>query len=207
MPRVRHEIVPRVWLDAARALWFDEFHLLVVADLHWGYARSQRARGRLFPEWGDDRIAGRLRDLIEAYQPKTMIWLGDALHTLDGRAAAEAFLAESPVATVVLRGNHDRDWEGVTAESHRAGPYLFHHGDREIEAPPETVEVVGHLHPALTLSDGAGLSLKVPALIQGPSRWIVPAFSPWAAGVDWKGNLGPRDTAWIVSPRRIFAWR
>ena len=207
MSRVRHEIAPRVWLDAAPALWFEEFRLLAVADIHWGYARSQRARGRLFPEWGDDRIGARLRELIAAYRPETMVWLGDALHTLEGRTVAEAFLTAASLPILVLRGNHDRNWTGVTGESHRAGPYLFHHGDRMLPMPVGVTEVIGHLHPALALSDGAGLSLKMPVLVQGPRRWIVPAFSPWAAGVDWKGNLAPDEKAWVVSPRRIFAWR
>jgi len=207
MSRVRHEIAPRVWLDAAPALWFEEFRLLAVADIHWGYARSQRTRGRLFPEWGDDRIEVRLRELIDAYRPETMVWLGDALHTLDGREVAEAFLAGTSLPTIVLRGNHDRDWTGVTGNSHRAGPYLFHHGDRDMPLPEGAIEVIGHLHPALALSDGAGLSLKMPVLVQGPRRWIVPAFSPWASGVDWKGRLTSDDKAWVVSSRRIFPWR
>ena len=207
--RVRQEIVPRVWLDAERALWFEEYGALVVADLHWGYAESQRARGRLFPDWGDEQIAARLDALLAAYAPATMLWLGDALHARPGRPAAEAYLGKIAGQTevIVLRGNHDRDWAAATTLSHRLGPYLFHHGDRPMEAPSDVVEIIGHLHPALSLGDGAGLSLKLPALIQGPRRWILPAFSPWAAGVNWWGNLGEGETGWLVSPKRILRWR
>ena len=89
-PRV--EILPDVWLDARRAVWLSRPRLLVVADLHWGYAASHRAEGNLLPIWGDDEIAARLRALLADYRPAGMLWLGDSLHTLAGRAAAEAFL-------------------------------------------------------------------------------------------------------------------
>ena len=112
-PRV--EILPDVWLDARRAVWLSRPRLLVVADLHWGYAASHRAEGNLLPIWGDDEIAARLRALLADYRPAGMLWLGDSLHTLAGRAAAEAFLQAKEVETIVLSGNHDRRWKHATA--------------------------------------------------------------------------------------------
>jgi metallophosphoesterase superfamily enzyme len=75
-----------------------------------------------------------------------------------------------------------------------------------LDVPADAVEIIGHFHPAITLGDGAGLYLKVAALIQGPRRWILPAFSPWAAGVDWRERLESEETAWIASPKQIFKW-
>ena len=57
----RTEIQPGIWLDARRAVWFAAERLLAVADLHWGYAASHRARGNLLPVWGDDELEARLR--------------------------------------------------------------------------------------------------------------------------------------------------
>jgi metallophosphoesterase superfamily enzyme len=202
----RREILPEVWLDARRALWLDRPRLLVVADLHWGYAASHRAEGNLLPIWGDDDIAARLRTLLADYRPAGMVWLGDSLHTLAGRGAAEAFLHASGVETLVLAGNHDRRWKLAAAVTAERDGFFFHHGDADPGpvVSGSSVEVLGHHHPAATWSDGAGTYLKLPALVASPRRLILPAFSPWAGGTPWNRNLRPEETLWAMGPNRIF---
>ena len=94
---IRAELQPGVWLDARRAVFFEAQRLLVVSDLHWGYAESHRAHGNLLPDWGDREIARNLGTLIADYGPAEMLWLGDSLHTLAGRTEAERFLETAPV--------------------------------------------------------------------------------------------------------------
>ena len=107
-----------------------------------------------------------------------MIWLGDSLHTRDAARFAEDFLASLPpeLEVVVLAGNHDRAWSRANHQEYRLGKCLFHHGDRPREVEPGWVEIIGHIHPALSWSDGAGLRLKVPALVEGSNRLILPRF-------------------------------
>ena len=204
-PRV--EILPDVWLDARRAVWLSRPRLLVVADLHWGYAASHRAEGNLLPIWGDDEIAARLRALLADYRPAGMLWLGDSLHTLAGRAAAEAFLQAKEVETIVLSGNHDRRWKHATAATAERDGFFFHHGDADPGpiVPASTLELLGHHHPAATWSDGAGSYLKLPALVASSRRLILPAFSPWAGGTPWNRQLQPGETLWAIGAKRIFA--
>lgn len=205
-PRVQQEIARGVFLDAELALWFEEHRCLVVADLHWGYALTHRRRGNLFPEWGNEEIAERIEHLIEFYQPREMIWLGDSVHSLDGRNLAQEFIAQNAdrVQFTLVQGNHDRAWTLATTKQITLGCYTLHHGDSEIVLPPDQIEIVGHWHPALSWRDGAGLRLKLPALIQGARRWILPAFSPWARGMDWRNRLQAEEQAWLISPRRIL---
>jgi metallophosphoesterase superfamily enzyme len=204
-PTPRAEIQPDLWLDGRLALWLPAAALLVVADLHWGYAESHRARGNLLPLWGDEEIAARLRGLIADYQPREMLWLGDSLHTVEGRSGAEAFLRTSPVPVTILAGNHDHRWARAGARSEHRGHFWFHHGDTRLAAPPGTLEIVGHHHPALSWSDGAGTRLKLPALVASTRRLILPAFSPWAAGTPWNRRLAADETLWAVASRRIFS--
>jgi metallophosphoesterase superfamily enzyme len=205
---IRAEIQPGVWLDSRRALFIEPLRLLVVSDLHWGYVESHRAQGNLLPLWGDAQIARDLDALLVDYQPSAQLWLGDSLHTLKGRAAAESYLAACPVPVTVVPGNHDARWE------HACGPrwvqrdrFVFHHGDAAAptELPPGTIEIIGHHHPAFAWRDGAGARLKFPAFIRGESRWIMPAFSPWAAGTPWNETLGEIETLWVLAPKRLFA--
>jgi putative SbcD/Mre11-related phosphoesterase len=202
---VNREIRPGLWLDSRLALWFAIERTLVVADLHWGYAASHRARGNLVPWWGDDDIEQRLVALIATYQPAEMIWLGDVVHAAEGAARVETFLRDAPVPITLVAGNHDRRWRGATAKAVTRGDYFFHHGDSAQPVPPRSLEIVGHHHPAVSWSEGAGTHLKLPALVVSSRRIVLPAFSPWAAGTPWRAERNENELLWAVAPTRIFA--
>jgi metallophosphoesterase superfamily enzyme len=156
--------------------------------------------------WGNEEIARRLHRLLERYAPARMIWLGDSLHTPQAADFAEDFLRElGDLEVIVIKGNHDRAWPRADRHEHRLGALFFHHGDRPRERAEGEVEIVGHIHPALSWSDGAGLRIKVPALIHGPHRVILPSFSDWSAGAPWSDRLAEDETLWLVSPRKVWA--
>ena len=202
---VRHEIQPGIWLDSRLALWVAGERLLVVADLHWGYAASHRARGNLLPMWGDDEIRDRLYGLLADYQPTEMIWLGDIVHAAEGSAGAEAFLRTASLPLTVLAGNHDRRWPRASEKCVQRVRFFFHHGDMRKDVPAGCVEVIGHHHPAIAWSDGAGGNVKLPALVASSERLVLPAFSPWAAGTNCSSLLTEAATVWAIAPKRIFA--
>lgn len=200
----RTEIQPGLWLDARRAVYFEPLRLLAVADLHWGYAVSHQAAGNLLPSWGDQEIEKRLTSLISDYRPTEMMWLGDSLHDLTGRHAAEMFLKTCELPVILLPGNHDRKWQVAKERSVSRGGFFFHHGDTSLTAPTRSVEVIGHFHPAFTWYDGAGGRVKLPALVRGPGKIILPAFSPWSAGTPWNSALADDEELWVISPTRTF---
>ena len=202
---VRTEVSPEVWLDSRLALWLAAERILVVADLHWGYAASHRARGNLLPCWGDDEIEKRLDQLVRDYDPAEMIWLGDVVHAAEGGARAENYLRRTRVRITPLAGNHDRRWRYSGDKTATRGRYFFHHGDARPTAPSHSIEVIGHHHPAISWGDGAGSRVKLPALVTSSVRFVLPAFSPWAAGSPWSASPERAETIWAVSPARIFA--
>lgn len=200
----RMEIRPGIWLDSRLALWISELRALVIADLHWGYVASHRAEGNLLPAWGDADIARRLDDLVRDYDPEEMIWLGDSLHAMTGVHAAEEYLARASLSVTIVTGNHDARW--ARAREHRClqrGNFTLHHGDHVHPVPDDSCEIIGHLHPAVSWADGAGMRLKMPALVASARRLVLPAFSPWAAGVPWKKHVAG-ETIYAISAKRIF---
>lgn len=207
----RTEVLPGVWMDVRRALYVSPLRLLVIADIHWGFAASHRIAGNLLPMWGDEEIARSLSSLVADYQPQEMIWLGDSLHAITGRHSAEAYLAQlaqRDLAVTVVAGNHDRRWTVPTALTLQRDRYFFHHGDAVApELAADHIEILGHFHPAAGWYDGAGTRLRVPALVASSRRLILPAFSPWAAGVVWNDKLQDGEMLWAVAPSRIFAVR
>lgn len=209
---------------------------MAVSDLHYGYEVRRRVHGALMPGWGMAECEATLLDLIRDHRPQRLILVGDIM---DGQSSAEethAFLerVRGEVGELVsIQGNHDRPslrklWSFV--QTHREGDFLFSHGHRWMEqrhtdveiftaaqpdgSPrsrtcPRTVHITGHEHPSLVLRDGAGLRLKLPAMVQeqitpGNQRWILPAFSPWASGGEYRSPHA-RIATWVCSPKRV--WR
>lgn len=204
------EIRPGLRLSSGLALYVEAPRALVVADVHWGYATSQRRSGRLLPEWGDDAIQARLELLLRHYRPALLIVAGDVVHAAAGADAAQSGLArlDGPgIEIICVGGNHDRRSPVRCLRSFQTGGLFVHHGDKPLAVPDGALEIVGHFHPAATWSDGAGTSLKLPALVDGPRRLILPAFSPWAGGVPWNHRLKVDEQLWFISSKRIFPWR
>jgi DNA ligase-associated metallophosphoesterase len=194
-----------VVIDGRLALFHQQQRWLAIADLHFGYELSQRAAGRLMPMWGMDSIEDRLKKLISDYAPRQLVIVGDIVH--DRAAAAEAARLIERLASVtepiVLAGNHDRQIVGRLdlRESWETDGFYFHHGHCAADAG-ERVQVIGHHHPAGVVRDGAGLRLKLPAFVQQGKCWILPAFSPWAAGAAWEADAESR--IWLCAPNRIL---
>jgi uncharacterized protein len=194
-------------LDGRLALFHQRQRWLAVADLHFGYELSQRAHGNLFPLWGMQNVEERLNDLLGDYQPKRLILLGDLVHDAAGRSSFLALVArlQKKCEVVMIAGNHDRQLKKCDAElldSWHTDGFYFHHGDCEIEKNG-SIQIIGHHHPASAIRDGVGLRLKLPAFVQQKKRWIMPAFSPWAAGANWFDQNGA-SAIWLCSPNRIL---
>jgi metallophosphoesterase superfamily enzyme len=201
----RVAIASNVLLDGRLALFHETQKWLAVADLHFGYELSQRVAGRLMPLWGMTSIEGRLAELLDEYQPRQLIIVGDLVHDSASATAASELLARlgQRCAVIALAGNHDRHVERTIEFVPRweTPEFLFQHGHGATEVT-DRIRIIGHHHPAATIRDGAGLRLKFPALIQQERCWILPAFSPWAGGVCWPDDGECR--IWLCSPRRVL---
>jgi DNA ligase-associated metallophosphoesterase len=199
-------VADEILLDGRLALFHKTERWLAIADVHFGYELSQRAAGRLVPLWGMATISDRLEALVNEYRPQRLIILGDLVH--DKTAAREAARLLRGYAdrceVVVVAGNHDRQLRGHVemVDSLETGQFHFHHGHCAVEVA-ERIQIIGHHHPAAVITDGAGLRLKCPAFIQQSRCWIMPAFSPWAAGTRWASDESSR--VWLCTPERVFA--
>ena len=200
----RARVDENVVLDGRLALFHESKRWLAVADLHFGYELSQRAAGNLFPLWGMQTIEARLRELLADYRPAHLILLGDLVHNRTGAGELSALverLRES-CEVLLIAGNHDRDLPRADlVESWQSDGFYFHHGHCTVENA-KAIQIVGHHHPAGVVRDGAGLRLKLPALVQQPRCWIMPAFSPWASGTEWPREA--QNRIWLCSPQRIL---
>jgi len=214
MPSQCHPYVAEnVLLDSRLALFHEAEKWLAVADLHFGFELSQRMAGNLFPLWGMQSIEARLRELLRDYKPAKLILVGDLVHDKSGAPEFFSLIARlrEQADVILIGGNHDiainRQRSSTEyscfnlVDSFTTDRFEFHHGDCERKRN-DRIQVIGHFHPAATLRDGAGLRLKFPALVQRTDCWILPAFSPWAAGTEWEEREHAR--IWICTPQRVL---
>ena len=200
----RVHVAEDVILDGRLALFHQTERWLAVADLHFGYELSHRAAGNLFPWWGMRSLEERLIDLLHEYKPADLVLLGDLVHNRNGEIELEDLIKRLRAFCQVhlIAGNHDRKLRRTElVESWQSGQFWFHHGHCELKNAAVT-QVVGHHHPAAVVRDGAGFRLKLPAFVQREKCWIMPAFSPWAAGVEWPQDESVR--IWLCSPQRVL---
>lgn len=202
---------PNILLDGRLALFHKRQHWLAIADLHFGYELSQRAQGNLFPLWGMQNIETRLQKLLTDYKPRQLILLGDLVHDGAGLGNFCEFIsrAKSRCEVILIAGNHDRrvrrdlvKLKVQCIDSWQSNGFYFHHGHCAAEVP-DAVQIIGHFHPTGAVRDGAGLRLKLPAFVQQKNCWIMPAFSPWAAGSNWF-DANADSKIWLCAPDRVL---
>jgi DNA ligase-associated metallophosphoesterase len=206
MQRTRLELSPGLWLDARRAVWMEEQRALLVADLHLGYAWAHREQGNLLPVGTAEDTLDRLQALATEYAPREIIVLGDVIHAAvkEDTVLTELRRLHALGAPVrLIAGNHDSQ---LAPMLHRAGidavllreitlaENLLLHGDLGSETMAEARclsiaerggrVILGHEHPAITLSDGVATSVHCPCFLVGDDVLALPAFSPWSAGTN-----------------------
>ena len=214
------EIWPGVRAHASGGLWLEDSRTLVLADLHLGYGWAQRRRGELGPLADEETRLKMLRALDEL-APRRLLLAGDIVHAPNPGPAEASFIGmvlremRERAELIGIRGNHDRqfaqDFErlGISLlDEWREGSITVAHGDRLPKklAAGERM-VVGHLHPAIGLEDAAGVKQRVPAFLVAGPVVVLPAFSPFAAGLDvWRTM--PEEIAQLsrgASPEAIAA--
>jgi uncharacterized protein len=211
-PQQQGMVHPGVMLDARRALVHMEMGWMAVADIHFGYEVRRRRAGALLPEWGMSQCEAALLELLHDHQPTRLILVGDVMDggasAVETRALLERLEAEVPL--ICVEGNHDRAGRRggrAFVKSHQEDEFLFEHGHLPLSAHAGVI-ITGHEHPSVKMRDGAGLGLRLPAFIQERTssqtqRWILPAFSPWAAGSSYESSHERLGT-WVCAPKRVW---
>ena len=202
-----HEVAAGIVIDARRSAWLEADRILVVADLHLGYAWAQRSAGNLIPLSRSVDALDRLNALIDAYSPVRTVLLGDIVHDAVDVEPITAELLRlrddlgARTEIILVAGNHDRRLQQMLDSKRIAlplvrelqiGPHRLVHGDgvelRQAKAELATAlgrggfVFCGHEHPAITLSDRVASYAKCPCFVEGDGLLMLPAFSEWAGG-------------------------
>lgn len=190
------------------AAYWTEHSMLLVADVHLGKATHFRKNGMAVPEQAMYKPYEKLDAVCEAFQPKTLCFLGDLFHSYINREwdLFQEWVSKTSTALVLVSGNHDiipehrleklnitikDDWE--------IDDFLLTH---EPIDHPELFNLCGHIHPGIRLKGPGRQTLKLPCFFQKQQQLILPAFG------EFTGNYvltpGKTDKVFAVTPEEVL---
>lgn len=190
-----------------KAVFWPAERMLVIADIHFGKAAAFRALGVPVPRGTTSENLARLDALVEAYDVRHIVFLGDFLHARASHAGStqEAMLAwrerRSALRLTLVRGNHDLSAGDparslgihLVDEPHALGPFTFcHHPDLDVPG----YALAGHIHPVYVLANRFD-SLRLPCFVVGLHRMILPSFGSFTGGYAIKAE--PGDSIYVSS--------
>jgi len=178
----------RLWLLPQKAIYWQKYRTLLVADLHIGKSGHFRKSGIAVPGQVNKSNLAVLSHLVEETSTDHLVILGDLFHS-DINKEWQQFIEwrkkyrELEVSLVI--GNHDileRDnyHSGLINlfKKMTIGPYLLVHDLQEIPDLNATDRYVlsGHIHPAVKLRGKGRQIMKLPCFYFGNAYGILPAF-------------------------------
>ena len=203
--------------DGLPVAYIKSINTLVVSDLHLGYEGMMAKRGMLIPKVNLRSIEDIITKSAEETGAKSIIVNGDIKNEFSN-VETEEFnemldlirMAERlGLRMTLIKGNHDnfvdRYREAFHLEIHsqsaNIGEYMFIHGERRpvIRGRPRMM-IMGHEHPAISITNEAGVRERLRCFLFGSYKGIpllvLPAMNYFAGSTDI--NMADRDE--LLSP-------
>ena len=174
--------------DPMGALYWPEYGLLAVADLHLEKGSSFAARGQLLPPYDSAATLARLARLVAHYAPRGVVALGDNFHDGGGPARlsdedrARLHALQRGRDWIWLAGNHDpvpaTEIGGAFQETFSLGDITFRH-----KPTGAAGEIAGHLHPVARIAH-RGRAVSRHCFAADTTRLVMPALGAFTGGLN-----------------------
>jgi hypothetical protein len=176
--------------DYSGALYWPAENALIVADLHLEKGSAYASRGVMLPPYDTKETLAKLAEVLDRFDARTVIALGDSLHDCSGAARMNEEdretlrIIQEDREWIWVAGNHDPVVPGelggyIRSELRVAGLSLRHmpRQGRVVH------EIAGHLHPAAKVSIH-GSSIRRPCFVSNGLRLVLPAFGTYTGGLN-----------------------
>lgn len=184
------------------ALYLEKEKILIIADPHIGLEEALNKQGILIPHFQYQEMQKRLKKILDKRKIEKIIINGDLKHEFGTISDQEwrntlrildLCLKYAPV--IIIKGNHD-NIAGPIAKKRDVQILNFYktenatitHGDKIIKIETEFI-IIGHEHPAITISDGIRTE-KYKCFLKG--KWkkhqliVLPSFNLITEGTNIK---------------------
>ena len=198
-------------LSPQKCLFWPEHQLLLIADAHFAKETHFRKHGIAVPHGILQHDLLRIEKLIQQYQPKEIIFLGDMFHSEENDGLNEFinWRKRQTLNMTLIIGNHDilpAEWY-VFAKINcilnvlQIDNIVLSH-DKLPEIENGNINFFGHLHPAVRLSGTAKQSLRLPCFWLGENFMVMPAFGRFTGAKSIRPEK--TDTIYAIGEGEIF---
>jgi DNA ligase-associated metallophosphoesterase len=197
-----------------RAVFWPARAMLFVADFHLGKAASFRRAGIPLPSGTTAENVERLGRAIDRTGASHVVFLGDFLHSKQGRTEStlQGFgrwrAARAKVEMTLVRGNHDRKagdppdaWSMRCVEAgERVGTFVLNHEPGA--ARGGGYALAGHIHPAVRLNAAGERPLRLPCFWFAARHAVLPAFGAFTGHADVLPREG--DQVFVIADEEVL---
>ncbi len=198
-------------LLAQRAMFWSNERSLLLSDLHLGKANHFIRSGIPLPTAIHEADLGRLELLISHLPVQEVIILGDLFHS-DVKEEIEGLKSlmniYSHLKWTLVIGNHDiLNQERYTNMGFKVQyrvhkpPFILQH-ELEIDFPQEGYQIVGHIHPGISIKGKAKQQLTLPCFYFAKQYAYLPAFGNFTGCVPLKRKVS--DQAFAITSERVI---
>ncbi|MEM2940732.1 MAG: metallophosphoesterase [Thermoproteota archaeon] len=199
------------------ALYVKPLDAIVVADIHLGLEWELEEKGVHIPFPTYTPIVKSLRNMFNYRSARRLIILGDIKNEFGDINPEEWTQVQDFINDVrnfgaeplLVRGNHDNFVRVVLRRLNvefqdsplRIGKYFLMHGDKDHDLPGrESVVLMGHEHPVISIRDSIGVKHRFKSFLygeyQGMKIVVLPSMNPLTMGttvneIDVKDLLSP----------------
>lgn len=187
----------RMLIDGRGVLYWPRHDMLVFSDLHFEKGSFLTQFAHPLPRFDTTDTIKRMANIIEEYEPKQLICLGDSFHDMNAgkRMQADDIGAINELVSGVdkwvwVLGNHDPEvpqaLHGMRAPYFKLNNILFVHEPETLGVEKFTdceAQVIGHFHPKSThkLKER---KVTGKSFLLGNNLMIMPAFGKYTGGLD-----------------------
>ena len=176
-----------------RTLFWEREKALIISDLHIGKTAHFRKNGIAIPSNILNEDLLRLEQLIQQFQAKKLIIVGDFLHA-GNNSDLDIFCVWrkcfQSLKIILVKGNHDKISAQFLEENcieffenkFEISPFTFIH---EPEISDRKFCISGHIHPGVLMKQKKIQSIKLPCFAYSENQLVLPAFSEFT-GLDYK---------------------
>lgn len=176
----------RLTLLPERALLLPEYDTLVVADWHLGKGAHFRKAGIFLPVLPADSHTKRLQSLLNRYDVRTVIFLGDLFHSdlnSEWRVFERFRLTNASTRFILTRGNHDILPDDLlekaaveVVSSYSVAPHIHCTHHPEGDGLAGRLNIAGHVHPGCLIPAKGRQAYRLPCFYYREPTLLLPAF-------------------------------
>ena len=186
---IQHKLFQNTfWLSSQRIIFWEEEKSLILSDLHFGKTGHFRKAGIAVPQQVYKEDLQRLFDVIQFFQPKKLIVVGDLFHSKENKEMDLFLRWRGDIPQVnfhLVKGNHDilkKEWYEkaaieISVECFCTNGFCFVHDANCIDENDGSINYSfsGHIHPGITIK-GKLHSMGFPCFYFGEKYAVLPAF-------------------------------